>query len=72
MKKEILKEILIGCCVFIIIILCLAVSLNYMENRIRNDCEKQNYMGIKEYWDLDVDCFQFSNIPNITKVGVRK
>ena len=67
-----IKEILLGVCVLIIIILCVAVSFNYMENKIMDDCEKQNNIGIKEYWDLDVDCFQFSNIPNITTVGVRK
>jgi len=39
--------------------------LNSMENKFMSDCEKQNYQGIKSYWDLDINCSQIHNIPNL-------
>ena len=56
---------IISIAIFLIIILTIILILNSMEDRFMSDCEKQNYQGIKSYWDLDIDCSQIHNIPNL-------
>jgi len=43
--------------------------INQMEQRFMNDCEKQDFQGIKKYWDLDINCSQIENIKNITLIN---
>ena len=43
-----------------------------MEQTFNKDCKKQNYVGIKSYWDLDINCSQIYNLPNITEVNTTK
>ena len=60
---------------FILVILLgmiIILSINQMEQKFTNDCEKQNFQGIKEYWDLDINCSQIENIKNIKYVNETK
>ena len=43
--------------------------LNQMGERFLNDCEKQNYMGIKSYWDVDIDCSQMYEVKKQNGMG---
>ena len=65
-ESTILPTIIISIAIFLIIIFTSILMLNYMGDRFMSDCEKQNYQGIKSYWDLDIDCSQIHNIPNST------
>ena len=57
MKKEnIIPLIIIPIILFILIISISILMINQMETKFTKDCEKQNFKGIKEYWDLDIDC----------------
>ena len=56
--------IIISILVFIIIMLMMVLIINQMEERFSSDCEKQNNMGIKSYWDVDIDCSQFYEVKN--------
>ena len=58
-------NILIAIGVFVLIIMILVVSINVMEQRFNEDCKKQNYEGIKSYWDVDINCTQIKEIPKI-------
>jgi len=40
----------------------IVLILNSMETQFNEDCKKQNYQGIKSYWDVDIDCSQFYQI----------
>ena len=40
-----------------------------MEQRFTEDCEKQNFTGIKKYWDLDINCSQVEDWKNIGYVN---
>ena len=60
---------------FILVILLgmiIILSINQMEQKFTNDCEKQKFQGIKEYWDLDINCSQIENIKNIKYVNETK
>lgn len=46
--------------VLAIIIFSMVITIHGMEDRIRSDCAKQNYEGIKEYWDTEIDCKCFN------------
>ena len=63
MNKEILATLIIF--VLVLLIMLIAVLMvAQMENRFIDDCEKQNFQGIKKYWDLDINCSQIENIEN--------
>lgn len=66
--KQLLIQISIAICVLLIIITLTILTLNQMEERIRTECEKINYEGTVSFWDVDVNCVQFSNLSNITTV----
>ena len=69
MKFLLINTIIISICVFLIIILCFVVSLNYMEEKINNDCKEQD-KEIINYWDFDVNCSQFLKIKDYTTMGL--
>jgi len=57
---------------FILVILLgiiFVLSINQMEQRFIEDCEKQNFQGIKKYWDVDINCSQIEKIKNIKYVN---
>jgi len=58
--------------IFILVILLgiiFVLSINQMEQRFTEDCEKQNFQGIKKYWDLDINCSQIEDWKNIKYVN---
>jgi len=61
--------ILLAILVFLLIIILVVLSLHSMEKKFDIDCAKQNYQGIKSYFDLDINCSQIHNIKNITTVN---
>jgi uncharacterized membrane protein len=61
MKTEIIIQIIISFAMIIILALMLVLFIQQMEQRIMEDCEKQNFKDIKKYWDLDINCSQFKN-----------
>lgn len=69
MSTKINFSILFGIIVFIFIVLTLILIINQMGVRFDKDCAKQNYQGIKSYWDLDIDCGQISKIPSYTTMN---
>jgi len=68
--KQILINILLMICVLLIIIFIMFLILNQMEEKINRECEKINYEGIVSFWDADINCFQFSNLSNITSYNL--
>ena len=62
-------SILINVLVFIIIVFMVILILNQMGERFDRDCAKQNYQGIKSYWDVDIDCTQIYKIPSYTTMN---
>ena len=69
MDREKIINIIIAIGVFVLIIIILIVAINSMEERLMEDCKKQNYIGIKSYWDLDINCAEIYNIQKITTVN---
>lgn len=45
--------------VFFLLIVVLVFMLQQMGERMRDDCTKQNFSGIKHYWDADIDCSHY-------------
>jgi len=56
---EIIINIILTLGVLIIICWTAVLLINQMEERMRNDCEKQNNTGVIHYWDADVNCEAF-------------
>ena len=69
MNKDNIISISIAFVLVIILGMIIILSINQMEQRFTNDCEKQNFQGIKKYWDLDINCSQIEKIKNITYVN---
>ncbi|MBY9022009.1 MAG: hypothetical protein KGD67_13230, partial [Candidatus Lokiarchaeota archaeon] len=61
--------IIVTFAMIIILGMIFVLSINQMEQRFTEDCEKQNFQGIKEYWDLDINCSQIENLKNIKYVN---
>ena len=62
MGKENLIIILITIFVFCLLILIVGLVIHQMEDRFRKDCEKQNFEGMIEYWDGDINCSQIKGL----------
>ena len=69
MDKNTIISIFLGVMVFILIIISVVLIINQMEERFMNDCEKQDFQGNKEYWDLDINCSQIEKIPELSYSG---
>jgi len=61
-SKSWIINLLIEILILIFIIMMIVLILNSMETQFNEDCKKQNYQGIKSYWDVDIDCSQFYQI----------
>jgi len=72
MKTETIIQIIITFAIIIILCLISILSIHQMEQRFTEDCEQQNFQGIKKYWDLDINCSQIENIKNIIYVNETK
>ena len=56
MKHETIINVFLGVITLCIIMIVLIIILTSMGNRMKMDCAIQGNMGIKHYWDADIDC----------------
>ena len=69
MKTETIIQAIILFLMFIILLFIILLALNQMEQKFIKDCEKQNFQGIKEYWEFDINCSEIEFWKNMEYVN---